>query len=262
MKKWTILVAAVLSVCVLALSGCASAPVAKNNLFSVLKEDETYVLRFHEQQKTQAGSALSGSEAAHILEFSSVSEMKASILEGKFTEEDVQGILQFDKSAKGDIYLFDLDKMYEPVLPEGMTYDVRWNGNAYAFANLSGLDGWNVIAPNTKEEYDQNVEALYDFLEINDGIKQSALEDREGTVYEYTSKFGKHVRVVVYTLTSGNKTMLVRETYSGDSSASSFSGIDFCGVDNGIYFEGSLNERASTSEEWLLSFGIQPYTGS
>jgi len=63
--------------------------------------------------------------------FDSFDEMIKDIREGRFTMEEKMQIYYFRKDMRKPIPVCDLDKLYMPVLPDGLTYRIAWEGETY-----------------------------------------------------------------------------------------------------------------------------------
>ena len=66
--------------------------------------------------------------------FDSFDEMVRDIRLGSFTEEEMIQIYYFHKDYSKPIPVYDLDKLYMPVLPDGLTYRIFWEGDTYRCA--------------------------------------------------------------------------------------------------------------------------------
>ena len=63
--------------------------------------------------------------------FDSFDEMVSDIRLGSFTEEEMIQIYYFHKDYSKPIPVYDLDNLSVPVLPDGLTYRIFWEGDTY-----------------------------------------------------------------------------------------------------------------------------------
>lgn len=56
--------------------------------------------------------------------------------------------------------------------------------------------------------------------------------------------------------------MIVKEKYKIDEDGKRVVEVVFYAEENGVYFYGRLEDPKEVTDQWLLSFGIQPYKGS
>ena len=265
MKKWLIAIALVLVVCVAVVIVWTTAPVARNKYYSVRKDGNGYTLRFRTPPVRESLPEGVFVSYRSELYFSSLEEMKSKILTGDFTKGELGVISHMNMDDEGEMELFNLDNMYEPVMPEETPYKVRWFGRNYSIHFVSGHfswgeDGEGCLERITKEQFDRGVDNLYDFPQIYD-VRETPLQDRDGTCYEYERElFLGSVQVMIYRLTTDEKTMVVKEVYKIKDAEKELEQVRFYGEENGQYFYGRLHELKEPTDEWLLSFGIGPYT--
>lgn len=159
--------------------------------------------------------------------FLSTGEMKEFLLKGDFTLEQLYTIQSFEKNRNGDIAMLDLQKIWEPKLPEGMrTARVIWRGVNYEYWIADGRQQGTLSVLSQKK-----------FAEAKE---QHAVESSQGVIVE------KH--------TMDGFEITVQWQYGGKT-------VDIFGEGNGIYFHGHLvNFSQAADMEWLKGIGLQLYT--
>jgi hypothetical protein len=255
---------------------CVTAPVATTEYYSIRKNADGYFLRLYEppvRETLPEGIFIS---YRSWIDFSSLKEMKTSILTGDFYESEQLILTHMGMDEKGQIELFDLDNMYAPIMPEEITYKVRWYGKQYSFPIYSPTKDYQTgrLERTTKEHFDRAEETLRYDLKYQDDtdIRETPLKDRNGTCYEYEKNlYGEaypegrltwQVQLLIYRLETDRRTMIVKEKYKIDEDGKRVVEVVFYAEENGVYFYGRLEDPKEVTDQWLLSFGIQPYTGS
>ena len=272
MKKWINASVALLLLGVVMFAICAAAPVAMNDRYAVYKDDDGYTLRFHNPPAREV--LPEGMFVSYIMDlyFDSLAQMKEKFLTGDFSEKELLIISRWlDKN--GEMELPDLDKLYEPVLPEGVTCaEVYWAGDYYSFHLASDQldpEHTNWLSLVEKEDFEGAEESLRDSLRFYD-VQETPMEDRNGTCYAYeihsTRNQQLQIRkkqVLIYTLETDGKTMIVKEEYDVTDTEKHLEYVRFYGEENGIYFSGTLYGRQlNPVDQWLMSVGFRPYTES
>ena len=158
--------------------------------------------------------------------FASVADMKAFLLEGKFTNEHLIKIRGFEKASNGYVAMLDLNAIWEPKLPEELyAARVTWYG------------------------------VNYEYL-IGDGKHQGKISVLSETKYKeakerYTKAPSKNVVVETYTMDGFQITVQVE--YGAKT--------DIFGEGNGIYYHIHLERFPKVANmEWLKQIGLQLYT--
>lgn len=118
----------------------------------------------------------------------------------------------------------------------------------------------------TKTLYEYEYKRFYDdFYDRVTVKRRKNVEERNAEVIEYTSRYGDEFMRIRYTLSEANRTVIVDEVYAVNSSRLPSSEtvprtIRIFGVDNGVcYYVAMHGLTERPSEEWLLSFGMEPF---
>lgn len=205
-------------------------------------------------------------------EFSTVDEMRRSILSGSISENQVDTIYRMSVLPDGTAPIVDLDRLYEFTAPDDLnTKDViSFEGNKYGtrFSNDDVsvyMDCYESGAYT--EAFNSSLCGYLNFLsnDLITLIRQETVKERSATVY-YTSTSVCKSMYICYELQHGDKHMYVQEEYvlEHDSPLSRPSStipemIHLFGTDGDGYFGCAIfgpEERPST--QWLLEFGLTP----
>ena len=150
--------------------------------------------------------------------------------------------------------------------------EVYWAGDYYSFhlaSNQLDPEHHNWLSLVEKEDFEGAEESLRDSLRFYD-VQETPMEDRNGTCYAYeihsTRNQQLQIRkkqVLIYTLETDGKTMIVKEEYDVTDTEKHLEYVRFYGEENGIYFSGTLYGRQlNPVDQWLMSVGFRPYTES
>ncbi len=216
-------------------------------------------------------------------QFSSLQDAYDSITTGTFDEDQLLTIRNFfPRDEKDQIIIVDPDRLYEPVIPPDLTHSfVSVEGSAYSVyikpqnadhsqsSTVSKIYDGN-FTPLSADEFKTVFETDYCF---NDGFEYnftvSEVEDRNATVYEYSTESAKACRLQ-YSIQTTNKILFIEEyylleAYNGTISYSDYSDtlprhIIILGYENGTYFQFDLEfAKVRPSVEWLSSFGATKF---
>lgn len=266
-KKW-----AAVAACIVVLLGITSFAfkrdparmVTENDIYAIMDNDGTYTLRFHEPLPDKdKGNANLSSPGGTYVNFDTVAKMKEAIETGNFSKQQLDTIRNRFARKDGEILSVNTNKLYEAALPEEMeATKVTWNGQTYNFRIESNYDDAvsGTLMFETKDRHNTHKEDMMKFMEINKDVVQYKEDDRDATVYEYTSAFGISMRIIIYTLQTDGKTVMVHETYRMSGTEAKFQGVWLCGEQDGAYFYADIEGDSRPSVEWLLSIGLKPYT--
>ena len=258
-KAWKIMFALTLALVLLA--GCIAAPteqiLSETERYSVVNNDGSYSLRFN---KAISGSASSGANMSVKPEeflFSSLGEMKAAVMEGKFTDKQIQYIsMHFSKNEKGDVLLFDMDNLCDISLPEGAEVtQISWKGKNYTFSfKTKDFTGDLMVCEKSSVE---SYAAKNDVARKQEKIVKTEEDPaHNGKIYYVEGGVGvrKHTQYT-YSGENGTITVCVCDKVSDLSLA-----IRFWGEYNGAYFHGAIMDaQEAPSYEWITSLGLKPY---
>lgn len=247
---------------------------------AVTQVDGKYYLNFVDGNSFSNGSSVdySGEEGFYL---SSVGELRDKLIHNTFETKERNIIkMGFQKDEKG-IEIFNVDKMYEAVCPEGMSAGpVYWTGDTYAIyvkaqadnALGKSLDGYVEILPRDVYEnlLDKNFKNYFSNIQYEQIISQEngTWEGLSCEVYVYTTSVAKikqvfievpvdhagQIRYIVidYVLSSSGGVLPVSDTIPLS--------VTLYGEYEGQGFELYLSpfETAPTLD-FLTSFGITPY---
>ena len=110
-----------------------------NSGYTIEKEDGEYYLVMDEIY-SETGNSLNCEVEPTVL-FKSVKEMRDSILNGTLTEEQKNTIAKFSKDENGKIIIFDLNNLFQPILPSDLEWScTSWSGRTtyYYYKNRNG----------------------------------------------------------------------------------------------------------------------------
>ena len=260
MKRTVRLMTVLFCVAALLICGCSvpEETVVTTADYIIVKQGEQYLMRVTNDWII---SSLPGYTTIRYPTYKSVADMKAAILNNKFSATDYQAISVMGASTNGEIPLFNLDALYEPTLPNGRSYqEVRWFRDGYSFSFRNGyIDGSLYVL--SKERFDQYVYEDFtnylnkDYLSIEKTEQDST---RGGTIYYYRSRESSH-KAYMHTFTQGEKTIHVREGYESIYSDKLYSASIF-GYDGENYYMVKIHKIEDVpTVEWYLTFGLTPY---
>ena len=251
---------------------------------SVIQKDGVYYLNFADGNELSAGGSGDYSSEAGF-SVASVKELRTKIITNTFDRAELDMIKgQFSKNQNG-IEIFNIDKMYEAVFPEGMkAQGVYWKGGAYYSLHVSA-NGNNEYGKSldtyinllSKESYEESVNG--EFKDYFSGVRYEKIVSQESgeweglpcETYVYTTSVARlkvvlvelpaelegQVRYIVikYRLEHKNEGMLDMKV--SDTVPVS---VRLLGEYEGQGFELFLTPFSSAPTlEFLTSFGITPY---
>lgn len=267
-------------------AGCAnSSPVADESTpdsdtgytlptYTISAVDGIFYMNFSDGNVWDTNIQLSGQVNGSV-SFKSLSEMKNKIENNDFSAYDIYLIKnEFEKDENG-IVICDTNNLYEPVMPNGLTYtDVYWYGATYAFSVESDTLLTGSYFYFTKEKYDEYFACEYEDFFNNPNIsientEHEKIGDTDATIYRYSTDISQFKKIR-YTVEAEDKLLYVEEEYRLSVSAD---GIEISGnvpyrakiygCDNDIYFAVTVfNFSEPISAEWLLSFGVDSFNAN
>ena len=236
--------------------------------YSILKGRDQYYLRIHEEAnilpRSMSAVPLLSIVGTPSPEFRSIQEMQDSILGGKLTKENLYHIWQnFPYDSDRDFYILDPYNIPAPQIPSGMQLSwVVWGKSSCHFSFRSTSDLWISMdcCEQTKEhnvhtKFDQNLKKLKEYI-----YQTEQIQDRNATVYYHYDTIieNRKEKTILYDLSTEGKQLVIYERYNNvNDTVPAFT--DFCGIENGVYFTGRIEDADSPlSVEFLQSIGIFP----
>lgn len=233
-------------------------------LYSIAVEDGQYNLT-----PKVTTSDVDGSRALLYPKFTSLDEMRQSIITGSLAEYELEALSYNSQSTEGEIEICDLDHLYEYTAPAEFTLEyIMLFGKSYQFL-LSCEKVWGGIYCYNEKEYTEKYNRGYKKFLSNPLvtlIEQEEIDDRSATVYHCNTDVAKK-KYICYEICVGNKKMFIQEEYLLECdndrlkvSSDVPSTIYFWGEEQSSYFYGvffDFSERPSV--EWLCQFGLTPY---
>ena len=232
--------------------------------YTVSQVNGQYYLNFKDGYKASAED-IKGCEQANIT-FDSLADMKSKLQNGNLSGSD-QIIMQaaFPKDENG-ILMCDLTKLYEPVLPDGVSYSrVSWSGGTeISFAFNGGTFLWG-------NESTYNARLQSEYVNAPSTTNYTVTSDQEGTYdghpcrwIELTRTNGLSFRVACIEITVDGRSVYAVLNFSADDDTDTASNVPFTGTVmteiNGQYIIITIaNPTTAPTVEWLSSFGITPY---
>ena len=214
------------------------------------------------------GSNLLGHPSVGI-NFNSLDEMKKRILENDFDYYEKNDIMKGLADGEKLRPIFDIEKLYQPICPEEFSFkSLVWTGSpryTFCFVNDSESEPLLVYFTYYEDDYYEEVyarECVERFDNSNDKYIKNEINE---TTTEYLND---DTRYLFYTIEDNGRTVQVKEKYllsSESDSASSEtvpSAIEMYVAQGDICYTISFNSQSFTTrptEEWLLSFGMEPY---
>ena len=247
---------------------CVSQTPLMKHGFYITKQDEQYFLRngFHPTTNSDTSDTMNNCEMWHGVSFDSVEEMRDDFLNYQFNESEIAHIEALLERHNGLVPIPDLTRLCKPVLPNDVSTNgrVQWSGSAsYSFSvscnNIYRLS-MNTI---TKSYFEETPDRIFN-LSVRDRLEviyQEQIEDRNATLYRTRSPKNGHIsEFIFYTLTDGDKTIYVYESYfyPGYSPENLSAFIKMYIQDDDRYAYVYMdNYEIRPTMEWLLSFGLE-----
>ena len=198
------------------------------------------------------------------LECESLSDLKDSLLNYKFTEEQLNKIRSdFSTGNNKKIQICNPNKLYQAICPKNIKFNYfHWNGLTYYWSpdENSSLD--TSFSYIKKDSYDYNLKKEYYNYDSDKTItKTEKTADRNATVYYYTTWSGEYKRIC-YVLEQEEKTLHIAEEYTLKSDiynnrVDKYISLYIMGKHNGEHFYVKLHANKRPSVEYLLEFGLK-----
>lgn len=235
----------------------------------VEKEDKQYIV-FAEDQLAELKQDINQSNRADYPEFDTLSEMKAYIKAGDYTDSEVLSFLRGGAINEADqLEVFNIEKLHDIQTPSNMEIEgYAWEGNAY-YIELKGdpMRGFAYVMDREGYEFKLQEEEFFFQQQNVEVVSDEQIEDRNARERCFKSAVAEG-RTVSYTLENNGNTMLVIEDYchkryNGDTYKVSETDpytVEIIGKNGDAYFWVcilDIEERPSV--EWLSSFGIVDY---
>lgn len=241
--------------------------------YTVTQVSDQYYLNFLDGNDDSAES--NPSLSITTVFFPSVAAMKHAILTNSFSKAELQIIKNsFSKNENG-IMICDLNRLYEPVLPEGYTLDgVTWEGAGYEL-KIKGNEasGGGHIQFRSQDTWDSVYQYEMEQLSKFNLLQQesSTYDGASSETYVYTTGAAK-LKDVYLTIPSENRSTPTKVImhYCLEHSDPEYSvsdtvprTVEIYGEDNGQHFKVLfLSPTTAPTVEWLSSFGITPCVGT
>jgi hypothetical protein len=258
MKKIIMVVITIL-LCICTYTGC-SQPEPEETVNTdyevVVDEQGNWYLKFFDVLPPRDYYALYYQE----IQFESVEEMRARIVNHELTKSECYMIMRYITEAPCLIQICNLDNLFilDTYPPNEEVSNVRWYcGTQYAYSLKNKWNGENKrIIFYSEDVFVQKYDAAKEYVQRKDLISEKQLEDRNAI--EYVWKNGKCVQ---YELEKEDKKLFVQERYAvnTETGESEISSVYVLGMQNGAYWCMTTYPAERPSEDWLLSFGVQPF---
>ena len=236
---------------------------------TMIKEEDGFYLQFNTPTEKPVHIGL---QMAPKIRFESLGQMLQTIRSGKFTQAQMEKLIEFDWDEQGRVILFDLDHVLEPVCPSGYgDMAVIWSGKSYAFLFQSPFEAKESDFFIITEEsyYIEQTEHYQNFDEFRE-CDRVTTENRDGTevtVFDYTYSaynggyaFPTPYKLCTYTLTDDNTELFIVETYEPNVDLETPASVKVYGKSAYGYFHITVKGATSRpSPEWLLEFDLKPY---
>lgn len=192
MRAKLFLTLALLFVLVTCLVGCGE------YRYEVIYSEGGDVIRIENARDDQGGGCTVGE-----IRFESYLDMKSRLTQGRLSKDEIVTIVRhFPKNADGDYSVHDLEYIYLPIMPNGLSFrdEVRWYGQHYLLSVSSMGTIYGDFCSLTKARYE-------DFLQIeldHSGgwnITTEYDEERDAEVVTYVTDAGKF-RQIRYTISA------------------------------------------------------------
>ena len=247
--------------------------VAETDTHRVFYSNGKCYIEFFEDLKYSGKSNLLSIEEVTTVKVQNADELCKKIVENDFTFKEKQMIYYATTDENGNLErcIFDIEKMYQPVFPENTELiHLVWHGLPYYLYVARYAESFLVYVSCYEKDYYSEVykrEITDEIakLETSDSYTVTQLKDKNAV--EYRSDINKYV---IYDIEKDGKDITVKEEYH-------ISDIYIDVVSETVPYniniyvtEGDLCYNVCVAdcyflfdehpgEEWLLSFGMEPY---
>lgn len=261
---------------VILLCACSTETLTSNKKYKILKKDSNFYIEFQsnqtaEEQSENVLSHLSVGISKSYPKFNSISDMRAKILNGDISDEQI-AVLQTD-GTNNVLEICNPNNLYDLALPKNLAYDyILWYGDTYSF-EIEDDSFMGYVFYSNEEAYNQEFSEKYsDFLmEKHSVISDTVISERNARVVHSMNDAGEFKNMFYTISTTTGDTLYVKEEYVlryfGDETLTDTyevsetipANIRIFGSNGTYYYYGWLKgfeERPSV--EWLSSFGLVP----
>lgn len=247
--------------------------VAETDTHRVFYSNEKCYIEFFEDLDYQNDSPIMASSSPAYVTVQNAGELVDKILKNDFTFEQKLMIYRATTDENGEIdrCIFDIEKMYQPVFPENTELQkLMWDGLPYYFYIAEYAESFRVQVTCYEKDYYSEVykrditDEIAEF-EASDSYTVTQLKDKNAVEYR-----GKSRKYVIYDIEKDGKSITVEEEYHisdiyGDvvSETVPYS-IDVYVTEGDLCYNVYVADcyflfDEHPGEEWLLSFGMEPY---
>ena len=235
--------------------------------YEIVKDEGGYFIIMGDKYPIPAQSNLDILPIPIWVQFYSVKDMKNNLMNGALNEWELYQLSRFERDQQGRVIVPDLDNLWDVTYPEELWVKcVTMTGYKYHIT-LEGEEMSDFsIYLRDQAEFDEAMEALVS-LDDPKIYEQFWDSNSDSMVYLYRKKgyeegklYERYFKIVVYTVSEGDKLFCIRETYALSESKTVPFRMEVHLRDNGKYLEfslGRLNE--APTEEWLKQFGFCEY---
>ena len=240
----------------LLMSGC------KYHDYHLTKEDGHYYIQY--DVAPNANRPVLPHYPAPNYPFRSVKEMKDTIINGSFTQEQHDYLIEAMSNSNGSVYVFDIDNLYEATYPSDLDMTLYFHGSSYSWrTNTDDDDSLGVSLSLTSEEIFASNRDLEDSLRsYNEVTSVTSTEDRDATIIDYIRFDGDVIKAIIYTIETDEKTLVIVEEHyiEYENKSQNPYQVAIYGHQADEYFYVRLyNLTERPSVEWLSQFGIKEY---
>ena len=247
--------------------------VAETDTHRVFYSNEKCYIEFFEDLKYSGKSDLLSIKKAPAVKVQNADELCKKIVENDFTFEEKQMIYYATTDEIGDLdrCIFDIEKMYQPVLPEN-TYlqHLVWHGLPYYLYVARYAESFLVYVSCYEKNYYSEVyksEITDEIAEFEASDSYTVAQLKDNNAVEYRSKNDKYV---IYDIEKDGKKITVKEEYHISDiyidivSETVPYNIDMYVTEGDLCYKVGVAEcyrffDEHPGEEWLVSFGMEPY---
>ena len=237
-------------------------------LFDKSSNDGWKLIMPNYYEKEPNSGISSGVEHVPYIEFKSLDEMRNDILTGNFTEQELQ---EFARRLEYgyDIKCPDLDNLYVPVCPDGITMagPVKWYfGSSYDLSLNYDRSKYHINMDICSNHLLSIRLADYqEFQNGKDGINPVTIleskydPERNAMEYYYLTHTDKEHKAVFYFIEQGDKLIFVRETFRNFGDTVPYvTDVAMQDGDGCAWF--TLSDYAERlTPEFIASFGLEKY---